>query len=68
MALCMSVPPVAGKGGLILVLYLDMRSVAEAGTMTGVASADLTVAAGTAAGVTNQMRMTGLSLSRRVNA
>lgn len=60
-------PLLPGKGGLILLLYLDMKSVAEEGTMTGVASADLTVV-GTAAGVTNQMRMTGQSLSPQVNA
>lgn len=63
-----STPLMPGKGGLIAVLCLDTKSVAEEGTMTAVASADLTVVAGTAAGATNQMKMTGPSLSPQVNA
>lgn len=55
------------SGGLILFLYLDMKSVEEAVTMIGVALVDLTVV-GIAAGLTNQMKMTGQSLFPQVNA
>lgn len=57
----------ARNGGLILLLCLDMTTVEEVVTMIGVALVDLNVA-GIAAGVTNQMKMTGQSLSPQVNA
>lgn len=55
------------NGGLIFLLYLDMKSVEEVVTMIGVALVDLTVV-GIAAGLTNQMKMTGQSLFPQVNA
>lgn len=55
------------NSGLILLLYVDMKSVEEAATMTGVALVDLTVVE-IAAGLTNPMKMTGQSLFPQVNA
>lgn len=58
---------VSRNSGLILLLYIDMKSVEEAATMTGVALVDLTVVE-TAAGLTNPMKMTGQNLFPQVNA